>query len=265
MSVWSASAGADGAPHVVLVHGSLDRSAGLLKLSRRLDDAYFVSRYDRRGYGRSVPHSGPFRIDEQVADLDAVVGRASGAGRPLVLVGHSYGGNVALAYVERFPGRVAAVVTYESPLSWEPWWPKDSAGGNAMAWQDEPEEAAERFMRRLIGDERWEHLPASARDARRQEGPAMVGELVDLRLRAPWRADRIDVPVLVMRGEDGQEHHRLGTEALVAMLPDAASSVVAGARHFGPNTHPDDVAAAIRRFLADRLGLPGPVSDPASG
>lgn len=259
MSIWSATTGVAGAPHVVLIHGSLDRSAGMLKLSRRLDDAFRVTRYDRRGYGRSNPHPGPFTIDAQVDDLEAVVATADGAGEPLVLVGHSYGGNVALAYVDRFPGRVAAVVTYESPLSWEPWWPRDSAGGNAMAWRDDPEEAAERFMRRLIGDERWDRLPPSTRAARRAEGPAMVGELADLRQRAPWRADRIGVPVLVLRGEHGQEHHRLGTDALAGMLPDAEAAVIAGARHFGPNTHPDDVADRVRSFVdaRDRGGRDG--------
>lgn len=273
MSIWSASTGVPGARPVVLVHGSLDRSAGMLKLSRRLDDRFRVTRYDRRGYGRSTPHPGPFSMDGQVADLDAVldtmidatidttidttIGTGAGTGERTddlpVVVGHSYGGNVALAFADRHPGRLAAIVTYESPLSWEPWWPRDSAGGNAMAWRDDPEEAAERFMRRLIGDERWDRLPPSTRQARRREGPAMVGELADLRAHAPWRADRIDVPVLVLRGEHGQEHHRLGTDALAAMLPDAEVDTVRGARHFGPNTHPDEVASRIRTFLSARL------------
>jgi pimeloyl-ACP methyl ester carboxylesterase len=253
VSIWSATTGRVGAVHVVLVHGSLDRSAGMLKLSRRLDDAYQVTRYDRRGYGRSTPHAGPFDIPGQLDDLAEVIDGADDADDALVLVGHSYGGNVALAYVDRHPGRVAAVVTYESPLSWQPWWPRDSAGGDAMAWRDEPEEAAERFMRRLIGDDRWDRLPPSTREARRGEGRAMVGELADLRAGAPWSAERIDVPVLVMRGEHGQDHHRSGTEALAEMLPDADVHIVPGARHFGPNTHPDEVGARIRQFVAEKL------------
>lgn len=251
--IWTATTGPPGGPHVVLIHGSLDRSAGMLKLSRRLDDEFRVTRYDRRGYGRSTPHDGPFDIGHQVDDLDAVIAAADGAGDPLLLVGHSYGGNVALAHVDRHPGRVAAVVTYESPMSWEPWWPQDSAGGDAMAWSEDPDEAAERFMRRLIGDDRWERLPAATRDARRREGHAMIGELTDLRRHAPWRAERIDVPVLVLRGEHGQQHHRRGTDALAQRLADATVHTVAGARHFGPNTHPDLVGARIREFVACRL------------
>ncbi len=252
MTVWSTTTGVAGAPHVVLVHGSLDRSAGLVKLCRRLDRSFRVSRFDRRGYGRSRPHAGPFAMPHQVDDLVEVVAGASDAGGPCVVVGHSYGGNVALAAADRHPEMIGGVVTYESPLSWESWWPRGSAGGDAMAWRHQPEEAAERFMRRLIGDDRWERLPPSSRAARRAEGPAMIAELSDLRERRPWSAERIHAPVLVLRGELGNEHHRVGSEALVAMLRDATLHTVPGARHFGPNTHPDPIADLITVFV-DRL------------
>jgi pimeloyl-ACP methyl ester carboxylesterase len=248
--LWSVTTGVASGPEVVLVHGSLDRSAGLLKLSRRLADRCRVTRYDRRGYGRSRPHPGPFAIDDQVRDLIVAITSIPGVARPAIVFGHSYGGNVALAAAERHPDLVAGVITYETPLSWLPWWPGDSAGGDAVAWRDDPEEAAERFMRRLIGDARWERLPPSSRAARRAEGPAMIGELTDLRRVAPWSADRIGVPVLALRGEHGREHHREGTRALAAMLPDAEARTVAGANHFGPNTHPDQVAALVEEFVA---------------
>ena len=251
--VWHAIAGDqhDGLP-IVLIHGSLDRSAGLLKLSRRLDATFRVTRYDRRGYGRSMPHTGPFGMEQQVADLVGVLDQTGAAERRCLLVGHSYGGNVALACADRHPERVAAVVTFESPVSWEPWWPGGSAGGDAVAWSHDPEEAAERFMRRLIGDERWDRLPASTRRARRQEGPAMIGELSDLRQHSPWSPTRITVPVLAMYGEHGKPHHRAGAEWLGEQLADVEVRQVAGAHHFGPNTHPDLVSELITEFVEQR-------------
>jgi pimeloyl-ACP methyl ester carboxylesterase len=252
VSIWSSTVGVDDAPDLVLIHGSLDRSAGLLKLSRRLDGTYRVTRYDRRGYGRSHPHPGPFDLDGQLADLGEVLQTAR-ASEPVVLVGHSYGGNVALAFADRRPERVAAVVTYESPLSWEPWWPSDSAGGSAVAHRSDPEQAAELFMRGLIGDDRWERLPPATRAARRNEGVAMVAELADLRRRAPWRPERIGVPVLALCGELGRPHHQRGIAALEHRLSDVVADRVPGARHFGPNTHPDAVAERILTFLRDVL------------
>lgn len=174
--VWVGEAGPDDAPLIVLVHGTMDRSSGMLKLSRLLDSQCRVARYDRRGYGRSLAHAGPFGMGEQVADLVQVI-----AGRPAVLIGHSYGGNVALATAERHPDLVRAVGIYETPLSWMPWWPGSTAGSAALAEAQAPEDAAEHFMRRMVGDARWEALPERTRLTRRLEGAAMVGELSDLR------------------------------------------------------------------------------------
>ena len=128
-------------------------------------------------------------------------------GRPAVVFGHSYGGNVALALAERHPELVQAVGVYETPLSWLDWWPGTTAGADALATRGEPADAAERFMRRLIGDERWQRLPESTRVARRAEGVAMVGELVDLRSHAPWDPSRIRVPAVAIHGTLGAAHH----------------------------------------------------------
>lgn len=254
--IWSTVAGdrtaASGSrAYIVLIHGALDRSAGLLKLSRRLDAWASVARYDRRGYGRSTPHEGPFGIPEQVDDLVEVVQRHRPATpRCTVAIGHSYGGNVALAAAQRHPGLLDAVVTYETPLSWLDWW-GGSAGSDAVAWRHDPEEAAERFMRRLVGDERWERLPDATRRARRAEGPAMIGELTELRERPAWDGAAIDVPVLALAGEHGRSHHRRGAETIAELVVDGRADRIAGAHHFGPNTHPDEVATRVRAFVDD--------------
>jgi pimeloyl-ACP methyl ester carboxylesterase len=238
--IWSEVAGQPDAPTVVLVHGSMDRSAGLLKLSRRLDSVHRVVRYDRRGYGRSRPHPGPFGMEAQVEDLVALMD-----GRPALLFGHSYGGNVALALAMRRPDLVDAVAVYETPLSWFDWWPGSTAGADALATRGEPADAAERFMRRLVGDERWSRLPKATRAARRAEGVAMVGELTDLREHAPWDATAITVPVVAMHGSRGAPHHRLSTRYLADAVPGCRAIEIEEARHFGPNSHPDEVAEVI--------------------
>lgn len=242
-AIWSEESGPDGGPLVVLIHGAMDRSAGLLKLSRRLDETCCVARYDRRGYGRSAPHAGPFDIPGQVADLMSVLD-----GRSAVLFGHSYGGNVALAAAVRRPELVRAVAIYESPMSWTSWWPTTTAGATALGSRHAAD-AAEAFMRRLIGDERWERLPSRTREARRREGVTMIGELADLRDHEPWRGKDVHVPVVAMRGSGGAEHHRHGIEVIAGAIPGCEVVVVEGARHFGPNTHPDAVAAVVRRLV----------------
>ena len=240
------------APPVALVHGSMDRSAGLLRLSRRLDDHHRVLRYDRRGYGRSAPHPGPFGVAEQVADLEALLADVFD-GRPVVVFGHSLGGDVAMAAAAAHPDLVPGLVVYEPPLSWLPWWPTTSAGSQALAGSSDPADAAEQFMRR---PRRRPPLGASAagtRAARRREGAAMVGELADLRARPAFDPTALEHAVVAMRGELGADHHRRGIEHLAGTLPGCEVVVVDGAKHFGPNTHADAVAAVVATMVS-RLG-----------
>ena len=255
--LWAVTAGPHELPppghgDIVVVHGSLDRSAGMLKLSRQLDADWRVTRYDRRGYGRSIPSAGPFTVDAQIADLVAVI--EAHATAPVVAIGHSFGGNVVLGVADRHPDLVRAVAVYESPLSWLDWWPKDSAGGAAALVADDAGAAAEAFMRRLIGGHRWDRLPESTRAARRAEGPAMLAELADLRRAAPWQPERIGVPVLTMYGEHGRPHHRRAMEWVAEAVPRGVAREVAGAHHFGPNTHAESVAGLLRDFLQQPPG-----------
>ena len=108
---------------VVLVHGSLDRGTSFARVVRRLPDLHVVT-YDRRGYHRSRPVA-PLAttLEDHVADLVAVVD-----GRPSVLVGHSYGGDVALGAAAEAPDAVRAVGVYEPPLPWSDWWPRRASG-----------------------------------------------------------------------------------------------------------------------------------------
>ncbi len=246
--VWSDASGPIDAPPIVLVHGAMDRSAGLLRLSRRLSDRYRVIRYDRRGYGRSAEIGPPFTVDAHLDDLAALVERSTdGAGVGLAF-GHSFGGNVVLGLAQRRPELVARAAIYETPMSWMPWWPDRTAGSAALGAAD-PADAAEAFMRRLVGDEKWERLPPSTRSARRAEGAAMVGELADIRVNVPWDGPAITQPVLAMCGERAHDHHRRAAETMPDILPGSRLVEIAGAGHFGPNTHADAVAAVLVEFL----------------
>jgi pimeloyl-ACP methyl ester carboxylesterase len=250
-SLWFGVAGDESATPAVLVHGSMDRSAGLLRLSRRLDATHRVVRYDRRGYGRSATIGPPWTIEANVGDLEELLESVGTA--PATLFGHSFGGNVALALAARRPDLVNGVVVYETPLSWLEWWPGNSAGAAAIAL-DDPGDAAEAFMRRLVGDAVWERLPESTQRERRAEGAAMVAELADLRRRAPWDGAGIEVPVLALYGEEARPHHRTAMAGMVDMIPQCVSAMVPGAGHAGPHTHAGAVVSAIEHFLVSLSG-----------
>ena len=241
--------GPEQAPLVVLVHGSMDRCAGFARVARRLGHLRVV-RYDRRGYGRSRPHDGPFGMDQQVADLLDVL-----AGRKAVLVGHSYGGNIAMATAARHPRSVRAVGTYESPLSWLDWWPSSTAGTRAVADSrvGGAEEAGEQFLRRMLGGRRWEGLPERTKHDRRAEGVALVGELADLKANPPWAPGDIHVPVVVGCGELSRAHHRSAATWIAEHVPGADFVEFADAHHGAHLSHPAEFAAFVEHTVA-RVG-----------
>jgi len=200
-------------------------------LARHLQGEHRVLRYDRRGYGKSWPHPGPFTVDDQVDDLVDLVGD-----RKVVLIGHSFGGNIALATAARLGTQVVGVTTYETPLSWMDWWPGTTAG--AMAVASSEADAAQNFMVRLIGQKRWEELPERTKQERRREGSALVGELMALRSKAPWTAERITCLVLCGYGSRGMKHHAEGAKWLAHNLTNGQLVELSEAAHSAPMTHP---------------------------
>lgn len=220
---------------IVLIHGSLDRMAGMAHVSRLLQKQWRVIRYDRRGYGRSWPHSGPFAVTDHVTDLHDVLDSA-GEVDQVLLVGHSFGGHIALAGSRYLSHRIIGASMYESPLSWMPWWPGTTAGNQAISAN--PEEAAETFMRRLVGDEKWQSLPEATKDSRRREGAALVGELTALRSRAPYEFADIRVPVVCGFGEHGASRHHDGARYVSEQIANASLTMIKGAGHGAPTSHP---------------------------
>lgn len=230
-------------PALVFVHGAMDRGAAFAGVCRHLVDHPTV-RYDRRGYARSGSGRPVPTMDGQVDDLLAVV--SATADGPCVLVGHSLGGVIALAAAARSPAEVAAVVAYEPPTPWARWWPTPGQAPGLA-----PAEAAERFMRRILGDDRWEALPAGTRARRRAEGDALVADLRAVRGHAPFDPGVPAVPVVLGRGGAADRRHVRGVEELAAAIPDAEVVVVEGAAHDAHHRLPAEFAGLVRR-AADR-------------
>ena len=233
-------------PTVVLVHGTMDRSASFGRVQRLLD-GFRVVRYDRRGYAHSLGLGPPTGIDQQVDDLLDVIGD-----RPAVVFGHSYGGTIALAAAQRAPESVRGAVVYECPMPWMPWWPEGSAGAAAVAGSDNPEAAAEAFMRRMLGDRRWERLPPSTRDARRAEGATLVAEIAQMRPPYPpaFDAAAVSVPVIAAHGSTGAAHHARSIRWIAETAPRATLEIIEGADHGVHLSHPGAVADLLRAVQA---------------
>ncbi len=79
-------------PGLLIVHGGAGRSEYFLPLAQLLADRYTVYVMDRRGRGLSGLQGADYHIEQEYADVIALVEQTS---IPYVF-GHSYGGTVAL-------------------------------------------------------------------------------------------------------------------------------------------------------------------------
>jgi pimeloyl-ACP methyl ester carboxylesterase len=106
LHVWQSGSG----PPVLVLHGGPGLSEYTEALVGELDDAFTVYRYQQRGLAPSTT-SGPFDIETHVADAVAVL-EGIGAERAYV-VGHSWGGHLAMHLAAHHPDRLLGLVAVD--------------------------------------------------------------------------------------------------------------------------------------------------------
>jgi O-succinylbenzoic acid--CoA ligase len=248
------------APLVVVLHATLSTGRQLAPLVRALGERgdLRVVAPDRRGSGgRRLDPPRAVAMAEHLADLAALLD-AEGAGRA-ILLGHSYGGVVALEAAARLPERVAAAVAYEPPygaLADGPTKRAFALVARATAEAAEkggPPAAARAFMRGVGGADAWEGLPARTRTFLEGEGGGAVADAGMTGLE-PAALAAIACPVTILTGSASEPFYAPIADALAARIPGATRVELAGLRHTAPITDPAPISAALRATLGAALG-----------
>jgi proline iminopeptidase len=115
---YSLAGGAQDHPMIVL-HGGrgYGTHGSVFETYLPLTDRYRLIGYDMRGHGRSAAVA-PFTFDQMVDELEQVR-LTLGGGRPMVLLGGSFGGMVALSYALKYPRGLSHLVLRGTAPSWE--------------------------------------------------------------------------------------------------------------------------------------------------
>lgn len=248
-------------PGVVCLHANASNSTQWRPLMELLAPRFRVLAPDSYGAGRSPAWPAERRVGlrEEAALLEPVFARA---GEPFALVGHSYGGAVALVAALAQPRRVRVLVLYEPTLfallDGESPPPNEADGiratvARAAAELDagRPDGAAECFIDFWMGEGAWAGMPESRRGPiaasvvnLRGWAGALLGEPTPLVALAA-----LDMPVLLMTGDRSPVASRAVARLLAGTLPRVEVVAFEGLGHMGPITHPEIVNAAISGFL----------------
>jgi pimeloyl-ACP methyl ester carboxylesterase len=241
-----------GAP-VLLLHSGGFSSRQWRRLAQALAPSYRVLVPDLLGYGASSPIGAgePFDYRE---DVDAVAAIAGGEA-PLHVVGHSYGGLLALQLALKNPGAVRSLALYE-PVAFgaldqagdEPL--RDATGLIASEFEGEPWLA--RFVEWWNGPGAWAGLAADARASFVAVGWKLFREVNSLLADRTSSATygTIAAPTLLLGGGKTPPAERRVVENLAAAMPRAKLEIFPEMGHMGPITHAATVNAVIASHLA---------------
>jgi pimeloyl-ACP methyl ester carboxylesterase len=225
--------------HLVLVHGSRLASSQWAPQVPLLRGRVGLTLVDLPGHGTRADES--FTLERCVEVID----EALPTGVPVVLVGHSLGGYVAMAYAARRADALSGLVLADASAT--PTGPGAAIYRGVAALTDRlgaerMTRLNDRVLRRLYPPERIEPViaggyyftatPAAWREVMTHCRPSMLRE--------------VRCPVLLLNGRFDQ--FRLGTRAFLHACPQARVEIIPGAGHLANLDQPEAFAEALLRF-----------------
>jgi len=238
---------------ILLIHGTA--SSAMVWTPSSLDALADLGRvivYDRRGCTRSER---PERyetttVSEHADDAAALLEALDAA--PAVVIGRSYGGEVAIDVALRYPDLVRALVLLEAAVL--------NLSPEARAWEDGVHEriraaaargidtVGETFIGDILGADAWRGLPRRLRQMFTENGPAIVAELEGGPLNVDiTRLRSIDAPTLLVASSGSPPAFRQATDRLAAAMPNAQRVTIEGDHRVDPGDA--SVIAFVRRAL----------------
>jgi pimeloyl-ACP methyl ester carboxylesterase len=249
---------------VALLHCSGSSAAQWRDLAALLvRDGFRVVAPDLYGCGATGAWPGrrPIRIADHARMIAEVI-RAQG--RQVHLVGHSFGGAVALRVALDFPELLHSLVLVE-PVPFHVLRGTEPADRALYAeirsvasaifectLSGHGQKGMAHFVDYWNGEGAWKHLPdgLQARLTEQIGGIAtnFTALFADMTSMAEYRG--IDVPTLVLRGSESPGPARRVAELVARAVPHAALRTIHGAGHMLPLTHAAMAGAEITAFIA---------------
>jgi pimeloyl-ACP methyl ester carboxylesterase len=219
---------------------------------------YQVLRYDMRGYGKSEPVEGEFsHMGDLVSLLDALK-----LTEPLIMMGCSMGGGLAMDFALAHPSRVKALIMVGSAPSGlqldVPTLPKFAEVEKAFEagdldltseletqiWFDGSDRSPEQ-----VNQEMRKLLYEMNRKALEYESRQLGKRVPNAEIPAFDRLEDLSIPVLVIVGTHDTPYILAAADYMVEKLPSARKVTIEDAAHLPNMDHPHEFQTAVKAFL----------------
>jgi pimeloyl-ACP methyl ester carboxylesterase len=252
---------------LILVHGSWGDHHNWDAARPGLAKTFNVATFDRRGHSSSERPEGQGSIDEDVADLAALIEHLFGG--PANVIGNSFGAAISLRLACARPELIRTLVVHEPPL-----FGLLQAGGAPppalaavrdriaavvpLLQAGDMAAGARLFVETIaFGPGAWEKLPQSTRDTFVFNAPTWLDELqepesqwIDLGQLANFKQ-----PVLLSVGGASPPFFPEVVERIAAALPRAQRHLFPQAGHVPHLSHIDEYVQTVTAFIQKQAAL----------
>ena len=252
----------NGSP-VLALHSSASTGLQWKNLSDHLGGRHQVIAPDLPGYGKTAawPGTGPASVNNEARAMARLI-RA--AGEPVHLVGHSWGGAVALKIAMALPEWTLSLTLIE-PAIFHLLRDAESAADRALfaeiaaiagivsgsAAEGEQEAGMARFVDYWNGENAWANTSPRLRTALRSQLGQVVNNFA-AGFNETWsvqQAAALNCPTLMVMGLESVPLAQRVTELLAETIPHSQLAMIPGAGHMAPLTDPHIVDPLIAGHL----------------
>lgn len=247
---------------VVLVHGLNGRAlADWGKQIPELAKHYHVLAFDLPGFGDSGKAVADYSPEKYARFIRYITERY--AHGPIVLVGHSMGGAIALRYAATYPQQIEKLILVDvAGVLHRMAYARQLARGWVSSISDDDgwvSSFADRVTNKLLG--KVEPLTGPLTEFMAEQllkrellnaNPAVISAMTLVNEDLSDALSKIDMPTLIIWGQDDLVAPRRTAQVLLSYIPDARLEVIAAAAHVPMVQQPEIFNRLFLAYIADQ-------------
>lgn len=247
----------------LLLHCSLGHGGAYTKMGAALGGALSLTGFDQPGHGRAADWDYDGDLQDRVTDMALDL-----LSEPMDVIGHSFGGTVALRLAVERPQMVRsltliepvmmAVAKRDNPMAMERL--MGAMSGFYQALVDGEHAKAAQMFTKLYGDGRpWESLPEEGQNAIIKRIP-LIGAGSRAVNEDPYdllgtrKLEAIKALTLIIDGGQGEVAMNSVCDGLARRIPNATRVCIPGGGHMVPLTKPEAVAREVLQMISQQQG-----------